>query len=62
METFIHVKYDPDSAEVACEFADAFASLPVAVQLDVAKDAAQRLADLASSLEAIIARSSSSNP
>ena len=60
MKTFVHVEYDPNTAEVVCKFTDAFNKLPKDEQLDIAREVAQRMSDLVSSLEAIIARSPSS--
>ena len=62
MKTLILVDYDSNTAETVCRFSDEFSELPKAVQLDVAKEVRQRLDDLVSSLEAIIARSSAGTP
>jgi hypothetical protein len=62
MKTLILVDYDSNTAETVCSFSDEFSELPKAVQLDVAKEVRQRLDDLVSSLEAIIARSSAGTP
>ena len=62
MKTLIYIEHDPDTAETVCRFDDEFSEMPKAVQLDIAHDAAERLIALVASLEAIIARSSASNP
>lgn len=61
MKTFIHIKYDKETGEVVCKFDDEFTQLSKDDQLDIAREAANRMDNLISSLEAIIARSPSSN-
>jgi len=62
METLIFIDYNEATGETLCRFSDDFSELPKAVQLDVANEVRQRFADLADSLEAIIARASAGNP
>jgi hypothetical protein len=59
MKNLIFIEYDQHTAECVCRFADEFAEMPKAVQLDVAQAAAERLGALVASLEAIIARDAS---
>ena len=61
MQTFIQIKYNKETGEVVCKFDDKFTQLSKDDQLDIAREVANRMGNLISSLEAIIARSPSSN-
>ncbi len=61
MKTIIYIEYDSNTAETRCRFADEFSEMSKNEQLEIAQSVVERMSTLASSLEAIIARSPSSN-
>ena len=56
MKTILFIQYEPETANLVCNFPEAFRELPLAVQLDVVKEVHQYMEDLIPSLEASIAR------